>query len=151
MFIRFEQEMSEQVKIVKVGAEEPTGGSKPKAVKTVKTANAANTAKKSMRTYPRGVLKGGKTAKAKTTIQGVRDPAKAPPVQKSRKSTLRILTEKGAEKRRRKIKHTVRSMPDGKVRNLLRASGLPVSEKTPTHIAKEILEGGMEAGLIVAK
>ena len=140
MFIRFEQEMSDVVKIVKVGAQEPSsssaGGSKSKL-------------KKSMRTYPRGVLKGGKTAKVK--IQGVRDPAKPPPVQKSRKSTLRILTEKGVEKNRRKIKQTVRSMPDGKVRSVLRASGLPVSEKTPIHIAKEILEGGMEAGLILAK
>lgn len=139
MFIRFEQEMSEQVKIVKVGAE-AGGSAKPKV---------QSKTNKSMRTYPRGVLKGGKTAKVK--IQAVRDPAKSPPVQKNRKSTLRILTEKGAEKHRRKITHTVRAMPDGKVRSILRAAGLPVSEKTPMHLAKEILEGGMEAGLIVAK
>jgi hypothetical protein len=41
-------------------------------------------------------------------------------------------------------------MPDHKVRQVLKASGLPVSEKTPPHIAKEILEGGMEAGMIVS-
>jgi hypothetical protein len=42
-------------------------------------------------------------------------------------------------------------MPDHKVRQTLKASGLPISEKTPPHIAKEILEGGMEAGMIVLK
>jgi hypothetical protein len=92
-----------------------------------------------------GVLKGGKTSRAK--IQAVRDPAKSPP---SRKSTLKILTEKGAEKRRKHIRKTVRAMPDAKVRHVLKASGLPISDKTPPHIAKEILEGGMEAGMIVS-
>lgn len=130
----------EKVKIVKIGedgtpkpAPPPTGGKK----------------KKSMRTYPHGVLKGGKTARQK--IVAVRDPAKSPPLNPKRKSTLRILTEKGAEKRRQQIKKTVRSMPDTKVRSVLKASGLPVSDKTPTHIAKEILEGGMEAGMIVVR
>lgn len=128
--------MKDGIKIVKVGQEE----SQPQPLKT------------SMKTYPRGVLKGGKTAKQKkkTKIQGVKDPAKPPPV-RARKSTLRILTEKGAERRRQHIKQTVRNMPDGKVRSILRASGLPVSEKTPANIAKDILEGGMEAGMIVAK
>jgi hypothetical protein len=102
--------------------------------------------KKSMRTYPRGVLKGGKTLKAK--IEGVRDPAKSPPV---RKSTLKILTEKGAEVRRKRIRKTVRTMPDSKVRNVLKASGLPVSNQTPINLARDILEGGMEAGMIVVK
>ncbi len=95
-----------------------------------------------MKTYPRGVLKGGKTAK----IEAVRDPAKSPP----RKSTLRILTQKGEERKRKNIHKTVRSMPDNKVRQVLRASGFPVSDKTPPNIAKEILEGGMEAGMIVS-
>jgi hypothetical protein len=128
----------EKVKIVKIGEDgtpkpPPTGGKK----------------KKSMRTYPHGVLKGGKTARQKITA--VRDPAKAPPINGKHKSTLRILTEKGAEKRRQKIKKTVRAMPETKVRAVLKASGLPVSDKTPSHIAKEILEGGMEAGMIVVR
>ena len=104
---------------------------------------------KTTKTFPRGILKGGKTAKNK--IQPVRDPAKPPPINPKKKNTLKILTEKGAEKRRHRIKKTVRSMPDTKVRSVLRAAGLPVSDKTPTHIAKEILEGGMEAGMIVVK
>lgn len=93
-----------------------------------------------MKTYPRGVLKGGK-------IEPVRDPAKAPP---ARKSTLKILTEKGAERRRHTIRKTVRAMSDQKVRQVLKASGLPISDKTPPALAKEILEGGMEAGMIVS-
>lgn len=123
--------MKDGIKIVKVRDEEPV-------VAPVAVAGK----RKSMRTFPRGVLK--KTAK----IQGVRDPAKPPPV---RKGTLRILTEKGAERRRQQIKQTVRKMPRDKVRSVLRAAGLPVSDKTPDHIAKDILEGGMEAGMIVAK
>jgi len=83
----------------------------------------------------------------KTKIEAVRDPAKPPPS----KTTLRILTDKGAEKKRQKIRKTVKSMPDAKVKQTLRASGFPVSEKTPPHIARQILEGGVEAGMIVAK
>ena len=128
------------MKIVKVGAEvRPTAGATPPPKKP---------ARKSMRTFPRGVLKGGKTLKNAPKFEGVRDPARSPPV---RKSTLKILTDKGEEKRRKKIRKTVRELPDQKVRTMLRAAGLPVSDKTPPHIAKEILEGGMEAGMIVSK
>lgn len=122
------------MKIVKVGAEAPSAPAPSVGGKTQKVR------RKSMKTYPRGVLKGGK-------IEPVRDPAKSPP---TRKATLKILTEKGAEHRRRKIRKTVRAMPDHKVRQALKAAGLPVSEKTPPAIAKEILEGGMEAGMIVS-
>lgn len=125
--------MPEPVKIVKVGAEpQPTGGKKHKTQKV---------RRKSMKTYPRGVLKGGK-------IEPTRDPARSPP---TRKSTLKILTEKGAERKRQDIRKTIRKMPDQKVRQLLKASGMPVSDKTPANIAKEILEGGMEAGMIVLR
>lgn len=133
--------MSDKVKIVKVG---DTAPSAPMPT-PIQSAGRAKTTK----TFPRGILKGGKTAKAK--IQPVRDPARPPPTHPRKKATLKILTEKGAERRRNRIKKTVRTMPDGKVRSVLRAAGLPVSDKTPTHIAKEILESGMEAGMIVAK
>lgn len=101
---------------------------------------------KSMRTYPRGVMKG--TRSKKDPIVGVRDPAKPPPY---RKGTLKILTEKGAALRRKTIKQKVKSMTDIKVRDQLRKSGLSVDSKTPPHIVREILEGGMEAGMIIAK
>ena len=97
--------------------------------------------KRTMRTYPRGIL-----------IKGVRDPAKAPPLRKSAaRGTLRIMTERGVEKRRKHIKKTVRNLTDRRVREELKRAGMAVSEKTPAHIAKEILEGGMEAGMIVVK
>lgn len=129
--------MPEQMKIVKVGASPPTPAPTPS---TGGKKKQHQTKRKSMKTYPRGVLKGGK-------IEPVRDPTKSPP---TRKSTLKILTEKGVERKRQNIRKTVRAMPDQKVRQILKASGLPVSDKTPPHIAKEILEGGMEAGMIVS-
>jgi hypothetical protein len=135
--------MSDKVKIVKVGAAEPTPAPAP-----VKSTGGKKKAKKSMKTYPHGVLKGGKTARQKVKIEAVRDPAKAPPV---RKSTLRILTETGAEHRRKQIKHTVRNMPIHRVRETLQKAGVPVSIKAPPEIARDILEGGMEAGMIVVK
>jgi hypothetical protein len=132
-----------EFKIVKVGAGAPPAPiqQKPVSGATRKRSDPGHRHKQPKH----GVLKGGKTARAK--IQAVRDPAKSPP---SRKSTLKILTEKGAEKRRKHIRKTVRAMPDAKVRHVLKASGLPISDKTPPHIAKEILEGGMEAGMIVS-
>lgn len=134
--------MADNVRIVKVGGSAPPP--KPAPAPHVPKHHP----KKSTKTYPRGILKkGGKTVKAKVHIEGVRDPAKPPPL---RKSTLRILTEKGAAKRRDDIRKTVRQMPDHKLRNLLKASGLPVSEKTPRTLVDEIAIGGMEAGMIVS-
>jgi hypothetical protein len=134
------------VTITKVGADAappptpaPTGG------KTQKASRHAPAHRH--KTPDRGVLKGGKTHKARVKIEPVRDPAKAPP---TRKATLKILTDKGLERRRRRISKTVRSMPDDKVRSILKASGMNVSSKTPSKLAKAILEGGMEAGMIVS-
>ena len=131
------------VKIDKVGATPPP----PPAPTGGKTHKSKHEPSHRNKVPKHGVLKGGKTARSKVKIEGVRDPARSPP---ARRTTLKILTEKGAERRRRTISKTVRSMPDQKVRHILKASGLPVSDKTPPHIAKEILEGGMEAGMIVS-
>lgn len=131
------------VKIDKVGATPPPPPAQPSTGGKTRKSEPGHRNK-----VPKhGVLKGGKTARAKVKIEGVRDPARSPP---SRHTTLKILTEKGAERRRKRISKTVRAMPDQKVRHILKASGLPVSDKTPPHIAKEILEGGMEAGMIVS-
>lgn len=131
--------MPDAIKIVKVG---DTPAQQAAARKP-----ASRPAKKTMRTFPRGVLKkkGGVAG-----MKPVSDPAKSPPVASGRKSTLRILTEKGVTRRREMIRKKVKSMSAGTVRETLRRSGLPVSDKTPPHIAKEILEGGMEAGMIVS-
>ena len=132
--------MASEIKIFRVGhtEEEPL---------LVKTSNSQ--AKKSVKTYPRGILK--KTRKAsggKVKVEGVRDPARAPPL---RNATLRILTDRGIERRRKKIRTTVRSMPLSKVRETLKTAGLRISNKLPETDARAILEGGMEAGMIVAK
>jgi hypothetical protein len=104
---------------------------------------------RSMRTFPRGVMKGTRSkSRGGSEFVGVKDPAKPPP---SRKGTLRILTKKGAEMRRTTIKKTVQSMSDAGVRIALKKSNITVNPKTPPHIAREILEGGMESGMIVAK
>ena len=108
----------------------------------------ASSRQKSMKTFPRGVMKGSRTRKGGSDIVGVKDPAKPPP---SRRGTLRILTDKGAKLRRKTIKQNVQSMSDGKVRDVLKKSNITVNPKTPAHIAREILEGGMEAGMIVVK
>ena len=125
-----------QYKIQKIGQEEAP----PPPIPAARTAGRKRS---TMRTFPRGILKG--------TIKAVRDPAKSPPIKKSHKGTLRIMTEKGIEKRRKTIKKTVRNLTDRRVKEELKKAGMPVSEKTPPHIAKEILEGGMEAGMIVLK
>ena len=122
------------VKIQKIGQE---AGAPPPVVRH-----------KSMRTFPRGVMKGTRTRKGGSDIVPVRDPAKPPP---SRKGTLRILTDKGAKMRRKTIKQNVQSMSDQKVKEVLKKSNITVNPKTPSHIAREILEGGMEAGMIVVK
>lgn len=118
------------VKIVKVGNTEPTPPpAQPKKGRKF-TAH---------KTYPRSAMK---ISKAK--VKAVKDPARPPP----RKSTVRVITNKGLEQRRQNIRKTVKNMPPQKIRETLRKSGLPISDKTPKHIAEEILEGGMEAGFI---
>lgn len=130
--------MPDPVKIIKVGGPPPQVA-----------ATRTKPVRKTMRTFPRGVLKkGGTTPKG---IAPVRDPAKAPPVVAGRKSTLRILTEKGVHRRRERIRKTVKAMSDSKLRETLRRGGYPISDKTPRRIAEDILEGGMEAGMIVSK
>ena len=129
----------ENVKIVKVGQDAPVPTPTPTPLPKASVAGR----KKSMRTFPKGILK-------KHTIKAVRDPARAPPMKKT-KGTLRILTEKGIHARRQRIKKTVRTMPDHKVRETLKKAGMNVSYNTPPELAKEILEGGMEAGMIVVK
>ena len=132
------------MKIVKVGQSAPAAG--PSQAPPPPTTGAGK--KRDHSRKPKfGILKHGRTARSKPRFEAVRDPAKSPPV---RKSTLRILTEKGAKTRLKSIRKTVRSMPDQKVRSVLKAAGIPLGEKTPAPLAREILEGGMEAGMIVA-
>jgi len=137
----------DNLKIVKVGAEAPSAPSGPKAKAGTRrrAARIVPQVKRSMRTYPRGVLKKAGAIK----VTAVRDPAKPPPMKRG--ATLRILTEKGAQQKRHKIQRTVRQMNDARVKHTLRASGFPIKDATPPGIARQILEGGVEAGMIVVK
>ena len=131
--------MEDRIKIVRV---EKIGAGPPPPPKDTRKQSTPSHHNKQPK---HGVLKGGKTARAK--IHAVRDPAKSPPL---RKATLKILTEKGAEKRRKRIHKTVRAMHSDKVRTVLKASGYSLSKNTPDDVARQILAGGMEAGMIVS-
>lgn len=125
--------MGDELKIVKVGGSAP-------AKKEPKTRKKAEVHKK-----PKfGILKGGKTARNKPRFEGVKDPAKAPPVKKG----LRILTEKGAVTRRAKIVAEAKRRPIREIRETLRKHNLNVRENTPEHLARKIYEDAQEAGMI---
>ena len=124
------------VKIIKADSSKPVI-----TIEEPQTATARP--RKTMKTYPKGVLK--KTAK----IKPVRDPAKAPPFKKGvRKHSVRVLTEKGIESRRKTIRAKIKSMKDDEVRERLKRAKVSHNPKTPPHVLRDILEGGMEAGMI---
>ena len=126
------------VKIIKADSSKPVI-----TIEEPQTATARQQRKATMKTYPKGVLK--KTAK----IKPVRDPAKAPPFKKGvRKHSVRVLTEKGIESRRKTIRAKIKSMKDDEVRERLRRAKVSHNPKTPPHVLRDILEGGMEAGMI---
>lgn len=126
------------VKIIKADSSKPVI-----TIQEPQPAAARPVRKATMKTYPKGVLK--KTAK----IKAVRDPAKAPPFKKGvRKHSVRVLTEKGIESRRKTIRTKIKSMKDDEVRERLRRAKVSHNPKTPPHVLRDILEGGMEAGMI---
>jgi hypothetical protein len=117
--------------ITKVG-EDP----KPIMVKKVKT----------MKTYPKGVLK-HKTIKVKP----VADPAKPPPLKKNmRKHTIRLITDKGENRHRKTIKRKISSMSDKEVDELIVKHKLLKNANTPAKLKREMLKGAMLAGFISA-
>lgn len=98
-----------------------------------------------MRTFPRGVLKKG----GGSGVVPVKDPAKSPPARKDiRKHTVRMLTDKGADARRKTIRQRVRAMKDDEVRSALQKAGVSHNPRTPAPVLREMLEGGVEAGMI---
>ena len=129
------------VKIVKMDGPAPVPTAAPKS--------AAKTRKQHAHGKPKfGILKGGKTARNGPRFKAVKDPAKSPPVKQQSKATLRILTEKGLTRRRKTIKKLVDDMPISTLKGTLKKSGLPISDKTPESLVREIAAGGMEAGMI---
>ena len=86
-----------------------------------------------------------KTAK----IKPVRNPTKPPPTRKDiRKHTIRVLTEKGMQSRRKTLRHKIQTMPDQAVREKLQKAGVSHNPKTPPQVLREMLEGGVESGMI---
>ena len=131
--------MSDKVTITKVGMDTPSTPKKVEAPKPL----LKGSSKKSMKTYPRGVLR--KTIKVKP----VSDPAKPPPFKKSaRKHTIRLFTDKGEHKRRKTIKKRIAKMSDTKVDDLIRKHNLLKNSETPPRIKREMLSGAMLAGFI---
>ena len=100
--------------------------------------------KKTIKTFPKGVLK-----KSKFTLKGVKDPAKSPPLKRGMKRhTLRMLTDKGMKKHRRTLKHKIASMSDSKIKEVVQSKGLVLNPKTPTHISRQILDNAVSAGFV---
>ena len=93
-----------------------------------------------------GVLKHGKTARRTPRFEGVKDPAKSPPVKKQ--SRLRILTEHGAQTRRAKIAKDAKTKSIHDIRKTLKKHNLNVNDRTPEHLARKIYEDAQEAGMI---
>jgi len=139
--------MSDKViKITKVGADEPASKpeSNPSPKPDLKPIMSAGK-KKSMKTFPRGVLK--KTFK----IKAIPDPAKPPPFKKSsRKHTIRLFTDRGEKRRRKTIKKKISKMSDRKVDELVQKHSLLKNPETPPRIKREMLSGAMLAGFISA-
>ena len=127
-------------KIVKVGGSEPAPVDPNPELKPIPKTGGK---KKSMKTFPRGVLK--KTLK----VRPVSDPARPPPFKKmSRKHTIRLFTDKGESRRRKTIKKKVAKMSDRKVDEMVQKHNLLKNPETPPRIKREMLSGAMMAGFI---
>jgi len=101
---------------------------------------------KSMKTFPRGVLK---TAKHKLHLKPVSDPAKPPPLKKTMKHhTIQLMTDKGVRRHRKTLRKNISKMSDEKVKQLVTKYGLLKNKDTPVSVMREMLEGGAIAGFV---
>ena len=134
--------MDEKVVITKMGSEPSPIKFPVKPIYDPKL-EGGKKRKMSLKTFPRGILK---TAKVK--IHPVRDPAKHPPLKRSMtKRTIRLLTDKNVNDRRKTIKQRVDGMKDGKIRELVIKYKL--SKGTgPASLLRQIVEGGMLSGFV---
>ena len=125
----------DKIKIVKLDqVAEPVVAPIKKAGKRVKT----------MKTFPRGVMK-----RATAKIIPVADPAKPPPSKKTmRKHTIRLFTPLGEKRRQKTIKQRVTKMSDKQVTSLITKHNLLKNPTTPSRIKREMLAGAMLAGFI---
>ncbi len=108
--------------------------------------SGGKTIKRSVKTFPRGILK---TAKRKFHLKPVADPAKPPPMKKfMKKQTVRIVNDKIIKKQRHTLKQKIRRMSDSKVKHLVQKNGLLKNSNTPVSVMREMLEGGAIAGFV---
>jgi hypothetical protein len=115
-----------EVKITKLGTDIP---SPPKQ----------GAKRKTMRTFPRGVLK----------VKGVKDPAKPPPLKKSvRNHTIKLMTDVGTRKYRKTVRKRLSKMSPEKVKLLADKHGLLKNKNTPPALMRDMVEGGVIAGFI---
>jgi hypothetical protein len=102
---------------------------------------------KTMKTFPRGVLKTAKNHKA--VVKGVSDPAKPPPLKKTmKKHVIQLITDKGARRHRKTLRKQISKMSNEKVKELVVKHGLLKNTNTPPSIMREMLEGGAIAGFV---
>jgi hypothetical protein len=97
---------------------------------------------KTMKTFPRGVLK--KTQKI--VLKAVSDPAKSPPLK--RNHTIRLITGKGESRHRKTIKHRISKMSDKQVDDLVTKHKLLKNSNTPPKLKREMLKGAVLAGFV---
>jgi hypothetical protein len=134
--------MDEKVVITKMGSDPSPAKIPVKPIEDPKL-EGGKKRKKSLKTFPRGILK---TAKLK--IKPVADPAKHPPLKKSMtKRTIRLLTDKNINDRRKTIKQKVQKLKDEKVRELVIKHKLSKGNGPPS-LLRQILEGGMLSGFV---
>lgn len=101
--------------------------------------------KKTLKTFPRGILKTAKVMR----IRGVADPARAPPLKSSiKKHTIRILTDKGLKKHRKTIKKKISKLSDAKAKEIAMKAGLVKSASMPGGMVKDVLAGAVTAGFV---
>lgn len=133
-----------EVKIVKMRETAPL--LKKMGGKTAKAPVAKHASKHRTAQPKHGILKHGKTARRTPRFEGVKDPAKSPPVKKQ--SRLRILTEHGAQTRRAKIAKDAKTKSIHEIRKTLKKHNLNVNDRTPEHLTRKIYEDAQEAGMI---
>lgn len=101
---------------------------------------------KSMKTFPRGVLK---TAKHRPALKAVADPARPPPLKKTmKKHVIQLMTDKGVRRHRKTLRKQISKMSNEKVKELVVKHGLLKNPNTPPTIMREMLEGGAIAGFV---
>ena len=87
------------------------------------------------KTYPMGALKGTRqTRRAK--LEPTNNPSRSPPMK--RKSTIRVLTPLGQQKKEQSANEKTSQMTDDQIRRDLARAGHPVTGKAPRKLLEEI-------------